>query len=306
MLRLVTHATPAPSTVFDPAAPVPEEYDLFCHACGYSLLGLAGDRCPECGRGVDTGGLPYARVAWLHRRRLGLWTGYWRTVRHVVFQPRSFAAEMCRPVRISADDAWRFRRLSSHLAAASGVLTALAISWFSGDISRWARQNSDFLPTYIFLLIGGYFAGVLFLRLATDMPLFIWKGLPQLPASELAPLHQYAAAPLGLIPLALVTSVLLPVMAARAQFPVEVQYLVNGVAVLSAGAWLVALWQTPLVLMKTATGCGNRRVALLALYLPFHWLLTGSLVLMLGMVATFGVSYVWDQIEQLRRVMGLM
>jgi hypothetical protein len=301
----VTHATPAPSTVFDPAAPVPEEYDLFCHACGYSLLGLVGDRCPECGRAVETGGLPYARIPWLHRKRIGFWTAYWRTVRHVVFRPRSFAAEMCRPVRISADDAKRFRRLSSHLAAAAGVLMALAVSWLKGDISRWARQNTDFLPTYILLLIGGYFAGVLFLRLATDMPLFIWKGLPSLPPSELAPLHQYAAAPLGLIPLALVVTVGLPAMAASAGLPDPYLHPVQALAILAAGAWIVALWQTPLVLMKTATGCGNRRVALLALYLPLHWLLMFSMVAMASMVVGIGASYLWEQLDQLRKA-GLM
>ena len=296
----MTNATPAPSTAFDPAAPVPEEYDLFCDGCGYSLLGLAGDRCPECGRRVDTSGLPYARVAWLHRRRLGFWTAYWRTVRHVVFRPRSFAAEMCRPVRISAEDAKRFRRLSARLAAASGVLTVVAVFWLTGGLRRGMR-NSDFLPTFVMLLVGGYFASVLFLRLATDMPLFIWKGLPSMPPSELAPLHQYAAAPLGLIPFVLVVTVLLPTLAAVQGLPGEYVKVFQGAAVLMAGAWFIALWQTPLVLMKTATGCGNRRVAQLALYLPFHWLLMFSMVAMAAMVVGLGVAYAWEQYEQALR-----
>src|SRR5205085_4354613 len=112
----------APSTVFDPSAPVPEEYDVFCEGCGYSLVGLSGDRCPECGRPFSGGELPYARVAWLHRRRIGRWAAYWRTVRHVVRRPKSFAAELCRPVRISATDAKRFRAVTTLVAASSLAL----------------------------------------------------------------------------------------------------------------------------------------------------------------------------------------
>ena len=36
---------------------------------------------------------------------------------------------------------------------------------------------------------------------------------------------------------------------------------------------LLLLWIIPLRFMKTATGCGWRRVILLALYLPIHWTL---------------------------------
>jgi hypothetical protein len=291
-----TPAATAPSTIFDPSAPVAEEYDVFCDGCGYSLLGLAADRCPECGRPFSAGDLPYARVAWLHRRRIGRWTAYWRTVRHVVLQPASFAAEMCRPVRISAEDAKRFRRLAIHLAAAAGLLTALAVPWLTGDLLRWWRQGSDHLPVYLLTALGGWLAAVVFLRLATDMPLFIWNGMPSLPPSELAPLHQYAAAPLALMPAVLAVAVLFPVVVSSARLPAEWVLLARVTAVAAVVTWVVICWKTPLALMKAATGCSTRRVSLLGFYLPLHCLLMASLVGMTAAALALGVTYVLDEI----------
>ena len=167
-----------PSTVFDPAAPVPEEFDVFCQGCGYSLVGLSGDRCPECGRPFDPNEMPYARVPWLHRRRIGRWAAYWKTVRQVVGRPREFAAELCRPVRISADDARRFRKVSS-MVAATAVIGAIAAIVFLFDPPT--RRPAD-LVRFLLALVIGWIAAVIYFRLATDMPVFIWKGLPSLPA----------------------------------------------------------------------------------------------------------------------------
>jgi hypothetical protein len=255
---------PAPSTVFDPAAPVAEEFDVFCEGCGYSLLGLAGDRCPECGRPFNPNEQPYARVPWLHRRRIGRWRGYWRTVGQVVRRPREFAAELCRPVRISADDARRFRTVSAMIAATSLVGAIVFGTYLAGGPSRW----QDILGFTLVALIG-WFAAVWFFWLATDMPVFIWKGLPSMPPNELAPLHHYAAAPLALVPFVAAIGVGLPGLAvftgaAQMFFPAAVPGLVAGAAL------LITCWVTPLLLMRTATDCDTRRVLLLAAYLPVH------------------------------------
>src|SRR4051794_9109758 len=87
----------------DPAHEVPPEYDVFCEGCGYSLAGIAADRCPECGRPYDPAELPFARVPWLHRRRIGFWRAYVKTVAMVLLTPRRFARELCRPVRVSKE-----------------------------------------------------------------------------------------------------------------------------------------------------------------------------------------------------------
>jgi hypothetical protein len=257
---------PAPSTLFDPAAPVAEEFDVFCEGCGYSLLGLAGDRCPECGRPFNPNEQPYARVPWLHRRRIGRWPGYWKTVGQVVRRPREFAAELCRPVRISADDARRFRRVTA-LVAATSLVAAVAMTVYlaNGPPQRWQDTFGFALMTAI-----GWFGAVLFFRLATDMPVFIWKGLPSMPAHELAPLHHYAAAPLALAPFVAAIGVGLPWLAVFAGAPPGMLSLAAIPGLVAASALLITCWVTPLVLMRTATGCGPRRVLLLAAYLPVH------------------------------------
>ena len=279
----------APSTAFDPAAPVPEEYDVFCDGCGYSLVGLVGDRCPECGASFNAGELPFARIPWLHRRRIGTFRAYRQTVAQVVRRPGAFAAELCRPVRISADDARRFRVRTVYLAATSALLVALAVLWITGGLmNSWQRGARDFSDTVVVLLTL-WLAACLFLWMATDMPVFIWKGLPSLPPTELAPLHHYAAAPLALAPVVGLVAVVAPVFAWVATIPAEWFYVLNVAAVIILAAWVIRCWMTPLVLMRRATGCGFGRVALLGLYLPIHWLLMAMLTL--GLVIIVAIVF---------------
>lgn len=285
--------TPAPPTVFDPAAPVAEEYDVFCHACGYSLLGLVGDRCPECGAPFDPNELPYARVPWLHRRRIGTFKAYWQTVMQVVLRPSAFAEELCRPVRISADDARRFRVRTVYLAATSAALVAVAVFGVTGEWARaWRRGPGEIAEIVIFVMTL-WLASAFFLRLATDMPVFIWQGLPSRPPNELAPLHHYAAAPLALTPVVGLLSVIVPLLAWMMSGPPELFYMA---AVAAAGvlvAWGALSWATPLVLMRRATGCGPGRVLALALYLPVHCLIMAVLVfasVMVGVLLFEGLT----------------
>lgn len=286
----------SPSTRFDPSAPVPEEYDVFCHACGYSLIGLTGERCPECGRPFEPGELPYARVPWLHRRRIGCWPAYWGTVRQVVWRPRAFAEELCRPVRISADDAKRFRRLTVYVAATSIVTAVIVVTWLNGALAVMWRTWRD-AAGFMLLAAWGWVAAIVFLRLATDMPLFIWKGLPSLPAIELAPLHHYAAAPLAYAPLVSAVALGLPALAAYANAPPWAQQLSLGLGVLAVAGWLFVCWLTPLVLMRAATGCGRRRVALLAAYLPLHALIMLTLVWLMSLALTLPIVWVVETFD---------
>src|SRR5947207_552309 len=88
------------ATVPSPADPVPDEFDLLCERCGYSLVGLNGNVCPECGQTFDPSALPLARIPWLYRSRLGPIRTYFKTVWQIVTKPGSFAAELSRPIRI--------------------------------------------------------------------------------------------------------------------------------------------------------------------------------------------------------------
>src|SRR5436190_1850956 len=122
---------PTAADLASPAAPspaelVPEEYDVLCESCGYSLVQLAGsDRCPECGAAFDAAALPLARVPWLYRLKLGVWPSYWRTVRMILRSPAAFAAELRRPVRVSKADARLFRRRSIWVAWVSAAVAGI-------------------------------------------------------------------------------------------------------------------------------------------------------------------------------------
>ena len=290
---LATPAIPVPSTTFDPAAAVPEEYDVFCHACGYSLVGLVGDRCPECGRRFDPGELPYARVPWLHRRRIGRVRAYVQTVRQVVRRPQAFADELCRPVRISAGDAKKFRSTSAVLAATS--VAAVVFVAMLHNTGPWDWKDKVALSILVPL---GWFATVVFLRLATDMPVFIWKGLPSRPPHELAPLHHYASAPLAYAPLAAAVALALPAMADFVNAPEWFHRVC--VAAIGAGvcAWLIVCWRAPLALMRAATGCDRKRVRLLAAYLPVHALLMFLMVYMTFVLSIFPITWLLESLER--------
>jgi hypothetical protein len=282
----------APPPPFDASAPVPEAYDVFCEGCGYSLLGLAADRCPECGMPYDTLALPYARVPWLHRRRVGRWAAYWQTVRQVVFHPRAFATELCRPVRVSADDARRFRRISTHLAAVSATLFVVLLASALGGLRLSGLSEPARVLLQIGLAVVGWVSGVAFLRLASDVPVFIWKGLPSLPPSELAPLHHYASAPFALFPLVGGVILVLGIVIGTSTDPFGLALPLTVAAIALGAAWVLACWWTPVVLMRAATGCGWGRAALLALYLPVHWFLMALLTLMLTMIFLAGAGQV--------------
>jgi hypothetical protein len=81
------------------------EADLFCPQCLYNLRGIASERCPECGTVIEHS--LDSRIPWVHRRTIGRWRAYWRTVFLAMFRPQRLAVEICRPV--SYRDAVRFR-----------------------------------------------------------------------------------------------------------------------------------------------------------------------------------------------------
>jgi hypothetical protein len=267
-----------PATAFDPAHEVPSEYENFCEGCGYSLVGIVADRCPECGRAYDPSELPFARVPWLHRRRIGRIKAYFATVAMVLFTPTRFARELARPVRISIRDARRFRLTTCRFALACymvGFGTVLGLGAVDNFRMLLLWRLVVLLAVYVFSCV----AVACFLSLLTDMPLFIWKNVPSLPPDQLAPVHHYASAPLALSPILTVVGV-----AGAVVFrfnPAESTAAIAGfTALICAGGILLAFLAVSLVLMKSITGCSAGRLVALALYLPFHAAVMFFLVLL--------------------------
>ena len=280
---------------FDPSAEVPDEYDVFCEACGYSLAGLTGDRCPECGAAFEPKELPFARIPWLHRKRLGMVNAYMRTVLMVCFSPAGFARELCRPVRVSAADARKFRLLTIHLVTAVAFLGAIGLIGMFVLEAYGPRGRGVWLSPiewifFVGIVLSAPVALHLFLRLATDMPLFIWKGHPSLKPIELSPVHQYACAPLAILPATAALSVFLMYLWASAVLDWRTDLAVFAIVVsLIVPVWL---WVVALVLMRVSTNPRPRRLLLLALYLPLHWLVMLAMCWMLWVLVIAAMQWV--------------
>jgi hypothetical protein len=288
-------SAPLPAAV-SPEQPVPAEFDLLCESCSYSLVGLMTDRCPECGATFDPAQLPLARVPWLYRRRLGKARTHLQTAWFVITSARVFARELCRPVRISESDAHAFRLRTIRIAAAAPIVPVAA-----GVYLRWPPV----LPWWVAVVVGlscalGWFVIYVGLRLATDLPTFIWSGIPGR-TYDLSPLHQYACAPLVLLPI--------PAMIATAILFALDTYVLERSGELTPLGWLalvllllpfvVLMWTIPLVLMRTATGCPPRRVLALAAYLPVHWIMMALLVTMASLAAAFGIAIAAENLMKL-------
>lgn len=275
-------AAAVPVTI-SPEQPVPPEFDLLCEGCDYSLVGLMVDRCPECGRPFDPALLPLARVPWLYRRRLGSLRTYRQTVALVLRRPRVFSRELCRPVRISESDARAFRARTIRIAATAVLIPIIAAVYQQWamlvPIPRWA------IGVVSLMCLLSWFAVSLWMWMSTDLPTFIWRGLPGR-SDDLSPLHHYACAPLALMPIpAILIAVGLLVMGNAAFDPRGGPTAATVLIVLALLLPIaLAAWVIPLVLMRTATGCGAGRVLLLAVYLPLHWAMMAFLIFGIGVV----------------------
>lgn len=294
----VPNAAPAAAVRAD--QPVPQEYDLLCEACGYSLIGITSDRCPECGRRFDPMQLPLARVPWLYRYRIGHIRAYVRTAMMILRQPRAFAQEICRPVRLSAQDAASFRRATLRIVIVTAAVAAAAfgIGVFLTVARRpFAPPVGPYVLPGVLLYTAGLIGLYVALHGATDMPTFIWRGLPGA-ERELAPLHHYASAPLLLV-FVLAIECALSILCIRMVQTLQNSYYLAIPRGLVLGAYIAAgllmflsivpIFRTPLVFMKAATGCSRRRMLGLGLYLPVHWVLMlglGLLIYGLGAVLT--------------------
>jgi len=262
---------------------VPDEYDVLCEGCGYSLVGIQSDRCPECGKVFEPNQLPFARVPWLHRRKIGSVKAFFSTCRMVLQRPRLFAEELCRPVRISAADARAFRKASIRVATLAAALIALQLAvvfayQVYGDYRRYPRLGTRYFVLESVAFVAGSITIVLvinlFFRLLTDLPVFIWKGHPLMKPMELAPVHCYAAAPLVLLlglPVLVLINMLLVAFWVLDPLYAGVIAIIYAVAVVW---WLYILLSTTVRLM-IGTGVERRRVRMMILYMPVHLLMMG-------------------------------
>ncbi len=64
--------------------------DRHCIHCGYNLRGIAAEKCPECGNGIDTS--LDSPIPWIHRKSLGFFRAFFRTLLLGTFRPFKLVA----------------------------------------------------------------------------------------------------------------------------------------------------------------------------------------------------------------------
>jgi hypothetical protein len=122
----------------DAFLPVPQ--GLFCPECDYDLRGLTSARCPECGFELQALRSLESQIPWAHRRKLGRFRAYWKTVWLVTFRHKRFCREIARP--ISYADSQRFRWVTGVVAYCSFLLASLA--WAVLDWPTFADAVGEF------------------------------------------------------------------------------------------------------------------------------------------------------------------
>jgi hypothetical protein len=209
----------------------------------------------------------------------------------ILLRPRAFAVEMSRPVRVSALDARAFRRITLRLVLLAYLLavTAAAAYGLRAMTRTGALPPTELLMPAVAASALGTLIGALGMLIATglgtDLPTFIWRGLPANP-DDLAPLHHYACAPLALVPLlALLCIAALAALDSFGGDELELAVRIFITALVMVVAAMI--WWIPPVLMRAATRCSMGRLLALAAYLPVHWammLFIGAMVGLIGVI----------------------
>ena len=284
-------------------APAAEE-ELYCPECGYNLRALQGsDRCPECGLAIDPQGFARSQVPWVHRRHLGRFRAYWRTVWLATVRPARIAAEASR--RVSYVDAQRFRWVTAFVAAAPVVAGLVAAMAWYGSAAIFTFVNPTAIPGWA---MGGKPSPMFDVLIPWDsgatlppvLPLAVllvsvlvtgvssyWfhpRSIPVVRQNRAVALGYYGCAPLALVSV--------PVLLWIAVFVMEEAGLDDQankswavVRVLEIGGILSGLlvvgatWRSTMALLNRTTqhGAGHRWTA--GMLIPITWLLCGAAVL---------------------------
>lgn len=277
------------------------DVDLFCPDCGYHLRGIESiDCCPECGLAIDRTGVARSQVPWAHRRHIGRFRAYWRTVWLATLHPRKLAAESVR--RVEYRDAQRFRYVTAVLAAApvvAGLIVAMVAQGSSGFFSvvaPFALSTFGPPPAGMDVLIP-WESGMTFYPVAPVAVLLLcvlvtgvhtyWfhpNRLPVVRQNRAVALAYYGCAPLALSPVAVLLFAAVAGMSiAGLNDPANASWAVVRILtialVLSTLAVVVLTWRTMMTLLNRTTHPGLGRLLLAGALIPFEWLFCAALAL---------------------------
>lgn len=263
------------------------ELDPLCPFCGYILRGIESARCPECGHDIDYATLHEPQIPWVHRKRIGGLRGYWWTVWLVMFQPRRFAAEIGRPVRLR--DAQLFR-LSTLIRAYLPLLAGTVVFYLFQPLQRLGHPLANWAYHNTWPVIIGHVCLVLFLAGGSGLPSYFFhpQRLPPEHQNRAIALSYYTLAPFSFLPFVYVLGF----------FAYWADTLLGGVS----WNWLPAAWTLGLLvgamgvwwyvaLLKLAAQTLNSEsndLLRMAFALPVLWGLTAlALLVALPLVASY-------------------
>jgi len=181
-----------------PPAQPPINQDIFCQNCGYNLRTLTSDRCPECGRSLEGLRDSVSHIPWVHRKELGWFRAYWKTVWFVMFRQHDFCDEMARPVSYADSQGFRWVTV---LFAYLPVLFADLILW----IERMPNPSDDEIITLFWsnveLACVLHLGFLLFFAAATGLPGYFFhpRGVPRAQQNRAIALSYYACGSLSLL-----------------------------------------------------------------------------------------------------------
>jgi hypothetical protein len=138
--------------------------ERYCFACGYNLRGLAGGRCPECGRPIERNEHEGLDAPWVRRSHGGSFDAFWHTAALVTFRPGDFARRFHWP-RVRFHGSQVFRLWTVATAAGAIVIAALAVAWqFRVGWTGLAVLAGAVAPSAMLLMYGatelaGFFTG---------------------------------------------------------------------------------------------------------------------------------------------------
>ncbi len=190
--------------------------DALCPECSYSLRGLTGERCPECGTPLESLRSPQSRIPWVQRRTRGVFPAYWQTVLFVMFSYRRFRAEIVRPVNLR--DAQTFR------------WTVVLIAWLS-LLAVWPlwrvvhpRTFQLHAATAPATLNAAVALGLLaFLALLSGVHTYFFHPwfMPRILQNRAVALSYYMIAPLALMPVLVAVGAVGVWLGLRANFKID-------------------------------------------------------------------------------------
>ena len=266
-------------------------HDLFCPDCGYNLRGVTSDRCPECGYGLQSIRSDVSGIPWVHRKKLGWFRAYWKTVALVMFRQKRFCDEMARPV--SYPDSQRFRWVTIVHAYVPVLLATLFVyltvspkpepsAPFAQMLPAGMIRSTLSLPEQAYVEVWPmailHLCFLLFLGAATGVPSYFFhpRNVPTPLQNRAVALSYYMCGPLALT--------VLPIITVGVAFHVVSVDRWCGRVYLLAGILLGCLvvlwsWRGLVQLAKRTMPQVEGRSVIVAMTIPLLWLVLLGLCL---------------------------